>query len=159
MRKRLTEERLLELGRFLARHVAQELMLDNILNGRKVDPMFADCLVALAELKECRVNEAVSVEPVSFDALNAAVAEVTGCNQHAWDANLYKGHHVVPFINYNSLLRIVEMFRLRDEPVAVLYRTGEVLTREQCGMNFDICCKVETPLYAARKVWRNSDDA
>lgn len=64
---------------------------------------------AQAELQEhCKPK---SAEPISFDALNAAVAEVTGCNQHAWDANFYKGHQAVPFINYNSLSRIVEKFR------------------------------------------------
>lgn len=34
-------------------------------------------------------------------------------------------------------------------PVAVLYKDGQVLTKADCGDVFDICCKVETPLYAA----------
>lgn len=33
------------------------------------------------------------------------------------------------------------------EPVAVLYANGVVLTKADCGDVFDICCKVETPLY------------
>lgn len=39
--------------------------------------------------------------------------------------------------------------RLKDEapPVAVLYKDGTVLTKEECGTSFDICCKVETPLF------------
>lgn len=53
----------------------------------------------------------LTVEPVSFDSLNAAVAEVTGCNQHTWNAAIYKGHHPVPSMNYNSLARIVDMYR------------------------------------------------
>lgn len=37
------------------------------------------------------------------------------------------------------------------EPVAVLYKDGTVLTRADCQDEevFRICCKVETPLYAA----------
>lgn len=62
------------------------------------------------ELQERR--KADSTESVSFDELNAAVAEVTGCNQHAWNANIYKGHQAVPFMNYNSLARIVDKYRV-----------------------------------------------
>ncbi|MBH0741967.1 Lar family restriction alleviation protein [Salmonella enterica] len=64
---------------------------------------------ARAELQERR--NADGAEPVSFDSLNAAVAEVTGCNQHTWNAAIYKGHHPVPSMNYNSLARIVDMYR------------------------------------------------
>lgn len=35
-----------------------------------------------------------------------------------------------------------------QEPVAVLYKSGYVMTKADCGDVFDICCKVETPLYA-----------
>lgn len=35
----------------------------------------------------------------------------------------------------------------KGEPVAVLYANGTVLTKADCGDVFDICCKVETPLY------------
>ncbi|MDF3929844.1 hypothetical protein [Pseudomonas putida] len=35
----------------------------------------------------------------------------------------------------------------QGEPVAVLYANGIVLTKADCGDVFDICCKVETPLY------------
>lgn len=62
------------------------------------------------ELQERR--KADSTESVSFDELNAAVAEVTGCNQHAWNANIDKGHQAVPFMNYNSLARIVDKYRV-----------------------------------------------
>lgn len=61
----------------------------------------------------------LEADPVSFDELNAAVAEVTGSNQHAWDANIYKGHQAVPFMNYNSLSRIVDKFRAAP-PVPVV---------------------------------------
>lgn len=62
------------------------------------------------ELQERRKSD--STEPVSFDELNAAVAEVTGCSMHAWDASIYKGHQAVPFMNYNSLARIVDKYRV-----------------------------------------------
>lgn len=81
-----------------------------------------------AELQERR--KADSAEPVSFDELNAAVAEVTGGNQHAWDANIYKGHQAVPFMNYNSLARIVDKYRTPPAPVvpeALLSAMEEVL--------------------------------
>ncbi len=35
----------------------------------------------------------------------------------------------------------------QGEPVAVLYANGAVLTKADCGDVFDICCKIETPLY------------
>lgn len=35
----------------------------------------------------------------------------------------------------------------QGEPVAVLYADGTVLTKTDCGDGFEICCKVETPLY------------
>ncbi|EDW9823521.1 hypothetical protein MOV10_14405 [Salmonella enterica subsp. enterica serovar Abeokuta] len=73
------------------------------------DKRFALLIDALRELRELR--QAPIAEPISFDALNAAVAEVTGCNQHSWNAAIYKGHHPVPSMNYNSLARIVDMYR------------------------------------------------
>ena len=74
------------------------------------DPAIVEIRVMVGELQERR--KADSTEPVSFDELNAAVAEVTGCNQHAWNANIYKGHQAVPFMNYNSLARIVDKYRV-----------------------------------------------
>ncbi|EAV6568912.1 TPA: hypothetical protein N3J09_000865 [Salmonella enterica subsp. enterica serovar Panama] len=66
------------------------------------------------------VPEAMQQEPVSFDVLNETVAEVTGGNLHSWNFALYKGHHQVPFINYNSLSRIVEKFRVAPQPASVV---------------------------------------
>lgn len=42
-----------------------------------------------------------------------------------------------------------EIERVEDglKPAAVLYKDGTVLTKEECGTSFDICCKVETPLF------------
>lgn len=47
---------------------------------------------------------------ISFDALMAAVSEVTGVKRE-FDATPEKGYQAVPFMNFNSLSRIVEMFR------------------------------------------------
>lgn len=33
------------------------------------------------------------------------------------------------------------------EPVAVMYEDGSLLSKADCGDNFEICCKVQTPLY------------
>ncbi|WP_336293578.1 hypothetical protein [Cronobacter dublinensis] len=52
----------------------------------------------------------VNAEPVSFDDLRDAVAEVSGGPAMEW-SDIYKGHQAVPFINFNSLARIVDKFR------------------------------------------------
>lgn len=63
------------------------------------------------------------LEPISFDELNEAIAEVTGSNLMAWNGNIDKGHQQVPFMNFNSLSRIVEKFRNQSQKVEV---TGSV---------------------------------
>ncbi|MCM7106824.1 DUF551 domain-containing protein [Enterobacter hormaechei] len=61
----------------------------------------------------------VNAEPVSFDALRDAVAEVSGAPEMEW-SDIYKGHQAVPFINFNSLARIVDKFRTAPPaPVSV----------------------------------------
>lgn len=45
--------------------------------------------------------------------------------------------------------RIAELESGRGEPVAVMYADGSVLTKAECGTAFEICCKVETPLFTA----------
>lgn len=52
----------------------------------------------------------LEAEPVSFDDLRDAVAEVSGAPAMEW-SDIYKGHQAVPFINFNSLARIVDKFR------------------------------------------------
>ncbi len=55
--------------------------------------------------------------------------------------------------HHHSLIKAEKELKRRDaaagEPVAVLYRNGDVLTKAECGEYFEICCKVETPLYTA----------
>lgn len=50
-------------------------------------------------------------QPVAFDALADAVKEVTGGIRMEFTPGTYKGHQPVPFMNFTSLSRIVEMFR------------------------------------------------
>lgn len=52
----------------------------------------------------------LEAEPVSFDALRDAAAEVSGGPAMEW-SDIYKGHQSVPFINFNPLARIVDKFR------------------------------------------------
>ena len=54
---------------------------------------------------------AFGAEPVPFDALRDAVAEVSGGPAMEW-GDIYKGHQAVPFINFNSLARIVDKYRV-----------------------------------------------
>ena len=103
---KLTEERLLFIYQSLKRWADHDAVLNSYISGQKIDPIFHDCVVALAELLDHRKSG--TSEPVSFDALNAAVAEVTGGNQHAWNGNIYKGHQEVPLsitTHYRALLR------------------------------------------------------
>ncbi|WP_410735086.1 hypothetical protein [Citrobacter koseri] len=103
---------------------------------------------AQAELQERR--KADSEEPVSFDKLNAAVAEVTGCNQHAWNANIYKGHQAVPFMNYNSLARIVDKYRA-PQPAPVVPATLPCSVELKPGLIIGKGCKTETLLTALQR--------
>ncbi|MDT0636531.1 hypothetical protein RM437_00560 [Citrobacter werkmanii] len=64
--------------------------------------------------------------PVPFDALRDAVAEVSGGPVMEW-SDIYKGHQAVPFINFNSLARIVDKFRT-SQPAPVVPEW----TNEQC---------------------------
>ncbi|MBD3125356.1 hypothetical protein [Citrobacter braakii] len=61
---------------------------------------------------------AFGAEPVPFDALRDAVAEVSGGPVMEW-RDIYKGHQAVPFINFNSLARIVDKFRT-SQPAPVV---------------------------------------
>jgi hypothetical protein len=56
-------------------------------------------------------SAAFGAEPVPFDALRDAVAEVSGGPAMEW-GDIYKGHQAVPFINFNSLARIVDKYRV-----------------------------------------------
>ncbi|UIM99596.1 hypothetical protein [Yersinia ruckeri] len=50
-------------------------------------------------------------KPISFDELADRVQFVTGGIRMSFDPLSCKGHQIVPFMNFNSLSRIVEMYR------------------------------------------------
>lgn len=53
---------------------------------------------------------AKQAKPVTMDSLRDAVAEMTGGIPMSWEKGYEKGGQVVPFINFNSLHRIVTKF-------------------------------------------------
>ena len=95
-------DRLHQISEILSKAAAQS-------DGGNLGYAMADAVKVIDEVLEHR--KADIAEPVSFDELNAAVAEVTGGNQHEWNSGIYKGHQAVPFMNYNSLARIVDKYR------------------------------------------------
>lgn len=116
--------------------------------GNRETDIIADLLDEIDELQERR--KADSTEPVSFDELNAEVAEVTGGNQHAWDANIYKGHQAVPFMNYNSLARIVDKYRA-PQPAPIVPVTLPCAVELKQGLIIGKGCKTETLLTALQR--------
>lgn len=80
--------------------------------GRGEGKTMADELIAIRELKGDQV-------PVTMDALRDAVAEMSGVPLE-WKASLkVKGHQGVPFIDFNSLYRIVTKFTAPQKPVVL----------------------------------------
>lgn len=73
---------------------------------------------------------------ISFDALMAAVSEVTGVKRE-FDATPDKCHQILPVMNFNSLSRIVEMFR-SAQPVSEPYKlpVGYFSYGSECGFDW-----------------------
>lgn len=65
---------------------------------------------------------------VTFDELRDAVAEVTGGIPLDWP-NTEKGHQAVPFMNFNSLGRIVDKFRAAQSIQADMVETTKPVKR------------------------------
>lgn len=147
---RLTDERLVHIYQSLKRWADHDAVLNSYISGQKIDPIFHDCVIALAELLDHRKSS--KPEPVSFDALNAAVAEVTGGNQHAWNGNIYKGHQEVPFINYNSLSRIVEKFRTTTQSAPVVPELKVDWQENEFSSGWNSCCAAML-LYSSQNGW------
>ncbi|QKJ12202.1 hypothetical protein HRD68_16575 [Yersinia massiliensis] len=57
------------------------------------------------------------IKPISFDELADSVKHVTGGIRMEFDPKFDKGHQAVPFMNFNSLSRIVEIYRAVGYPV------------------------------------------
>ncbi|HDL7013678.1 TPA: hypothetical protein PXM26_002012 [Yersinia enterocolitica] len=77
-----------------------------------------DCILALiAQLEAARKELSAANEkpkPISFDELADRVQFVTGGLRMSFAPLNCKGHQIVPFMNFNSLLRIVEMYRTTE---------------------------------------------
>lgn len=65
-----------------------------------------------AEAELSAANE--KPKPISFDELADRVQFVTGGIRMSFDPLNCKGHQIVPFMNFNSLSRIVEMYRTTE---------------------------------------------
>lgn len=94
--QQFSEERLKELASTPEKY--DHRYTCNMLNG---DESRALARIALA---------AKQAKPVTMDSLRDAVAEMSGGLPMEWKEGNDKGHHAVPFINFNSLHRIVTKF-------------------------------------------------
>ncbi len=76
---------------------------------QRVDGLIPAQKLAAAEAALSAANE--KPKPISFDELAERVKFVTEGIRMEFDPQFYKGHQAVPFMNFNSLSRIVEMYR------------------------------------------------
>lgn len=86
----------------------KDLAIHNIKASRKAQ--FRKRLAAEAELSAANAKP----KPISFDELADRVQFVTGGIRMSFDPLNCKGHQIVPFMNFNSLSRIVEMYRTTE---------------------------------------------
>ncbi|MCE9885166.1 hypothetical protein [Obesumbacterium proteus] len=89
-----------------------------------------------AQQNEQQNNPTVRSDCISFDALMAAVNEVRGVKRE-FDATPEKCYQAVPFMNFNSLSRVVEMFRTA-QPVSEPYNlpVGYFSYDSECGFDW-----------------------
>ncbi|MFV8801341.1 hypothetical protein ACNSO8_22435 [Yersinia sp. LJYL362] len=85
-----------------------------------------------AEAELSAANE--KPKPISFDELADRVQFVTGGIRMSFDPLNCKGHQIVPFMNFNSLLRIVEMYRTTET-----YHLAGVVMRPQFEKPLERC--------------------
>ncbi|MGE4857534.1 hypothetical protein AB8954_19980, partial [Yersinia enterocolitica] len=86
----------------------KDLAIHNIKASRMAQ--FKKRLAAEAALSAANAKP----KPISFDELADRVQFVTGSIRMSFDPLNCKGHQIVPFMNFNSLLRIVEMYRTTE---------------------------------------------
>ncbi|AKP34680.1 hypothetical protein [Yersinia aleksiciae] len=88
-----------------------------------------------AEKAEAELSAAnAKPKPISFDELADRVQFVTGSIRMSFDPLNCKGHQIVPFMNFNSLLRIVEMYRTTET-----YHLAGVVMRPQFEKPLERC--------------------
>ncbi|GKW24354.1 hypothetical protein PEC311524_19480 [Pectobacterium carotovorum subsp. carotovorum] len=73
-------------------------------------------------LDEEAKGQLYTLRSATFDEIRDVVAEMTGGIPVTWRDGLKKGHHEVPFMNFNSLGRIVDKFR-----ASTFNHTGDLL--------------------------------
>ncbi len=99
-------------------------------------------------------------EPVTMEDLRDAVAEMSGGLTMEWRETTSKGHHGVPFINFNSLHRIVSKFTRQPKPVVVLpteFFTATQNTRGMFELSEECMCGITTGLEAAGIVVKDGE--
>ncbi|MBC3421837.1 hypothetical protein [Pseudomonas sp. RW3S2] len=83
--------------------------------------------------------------PTENRSSNTEMVSVPREQLQAWQKRFSKAQIFKESSEVQALL--AQPAQHQGEPVAVLYANGTVLTKADCGDVFDICCKVETPLY------------
>lgn len=91
-------------------------------------------------------------KPISFDELADRVQFVTGGIRMSFDPLNCKGHQIVPFMNFNSLSRIVEMYRTTETyhlagftveeattPIIIAPAPAGVIMRPQFEKPLELC--------------------
>jgi len=111
-------------------------------------------LAAGQELQKQLVAEIAALKgdqvPVTMDALRDAVAEMSGGLPIEWHECNDKGHRAVPFINFNSLHRIVTKFTAPQKSVVRL-NSSAVMSRSYVVKRIEAAgCTVEG--FASKKV-------
>jgi len=91
--------------------------------------------------RECLASR--EAKPVGFDVLADAVKEVTGGIRMEFTPGTYKGHQSVPFMNFTSLSRIVEMFRTTPPAPALQKDVEAVVGLLESGEWAEHCTRSE----------------
>lgn len=103
--------------------------MNNLSNERLKEIRDCDTSISFAE-SEAMARELLALreaqsKKVSFDDLRDAVAEMTGGMPLEWSSS-EKGYHAVPFMNFNSLARIVDKFYAAPQLPAVPMQPLEI---------------------------------
>lgn len=84
------------------------------------------------------------------DTPNSGTVSVSRELLQQWLDDIGESRHVTQYsAKKREQLRAIlaQPAEQQDEPVAVMYENGTVLSKADCGNVFDICCRAQTPLY------------
>lgn len=147
----LTTERMAEIAKLAIRLqqisscAAVTSSGETVLHHTHVDEILSALHDVTAELLANR-----EAQPVGFDVLADAVKEVTGGIRMEFNPDTYKGHQSVPFMNFTSLSRIVEMFRTAP-PAPAYPETLPCAVRLMPGIIFGEGVRTSTMLDGLRR--------